>query len=54
MTSNNSPKNVMSRLIHSDYFNNIIPMYMKSFQPKIDEHIAKCHHPKCVGMRNEK
>lgn len=43
----NSPKNVMSRLIHSDYFENIIPMNMKSFQPKIYEHRERCQHPKC-------
>lgn len=40
----------MSRLIHSDYFDNIIPMQMKSFKPKIDEHREKCMHPKCIGF----
>lgn len=49
----NSPKNVLSRLIHSDYFDNIIPMYMKDFQPKIDEHRLKCMHPICVKFRDD-
>lgn len=43
----------MSRLIHSDYFDNISPMNMKLFQPKINEHKFKCMHPKCTGIKND-
>jgi len=49
--TNNSPAKTLSRLIHSDYFDMIIPMYMKGFESKIDEHIQKCQHPKCIEAK---
>jgi len=51
--SNNSPEKVLSRLIHSDYFDLITPYGMKYFQPKIDKHMDKCKHPKCVQKKDD-
>lgn len=50
MTTNNSPAKVLSRLVHSDYFDNISPMYMELWTPKIEEHKLKCQHPKCKSQ----
>lgn len=52
MTSNNSPKSVLSRLIHSDYFDNITDREYNLFIIKIHDHVMKCQHPKCVIIRN--
>ena len=48
MTTGNNPKATLSRLIHSDYFDNVIDYYLKDFVPIITMHVLKCKHPKCV------
>ena len=45
--SSNSPKNVVSRLIHSDYFDCFSNEMLKEWVDIIDEHKSKCRHPKC-------
>ncbi len=45
--SNNSPKQVLSRCLHSDYFNAISDYYLRSWLPIIYIHITKCRHIKC-------
>ncbi len=49
MVTNNSPRKVLSRLIHSDYFDTICEYQMKYWQPLIDEHKIKCKHPNCLS-----
>ncbi len=53
MGSNNSPKKVLSRLIHrgSDYFRYIPEIDMELWKPKIMEHIEKCQHPLCKSYK---
>lgn len=48
MTTDNSPQKTLSRLIHSDYFENLTPNQLMYFIPKIEEHQKKCRHPKCL------
>lgn len=51
--SNNSPKQVVSRLFHNgDYFERLSNYSLKYFLPKLEEHIEKCKHPKCTSFRN--
>lgn len=52
MTTNNSPAKVLSRCIHSDYFDNISSMNIKSWIPLIEKHREKCNHPKCKFWNN--
>ena len=45
--SGNSPNKVLSRCLHSDYFNAVSDYYLRSFIPKIYLHITRCQHVKC-------
>ncbi len=47
LNTNNSPRKVLSRLIHSDYFDTICEYQMEEWQSLIDEHKLKCRHPNC-------
>lgn len=51
MPTGNSPKKTMSRLMHSDYFENLSKHQLRDFLPKIAEHMEKCQHPKCVTLQ---
>ena len=48
MTTNNSPIKVLSRCVHSDYFDNISPMNMEDWIPLIED------HKKNVNIQNAK
>jgi hypothetical protein len=49
MKSNNSPRKVVSRLLHNtDYFKCISPgIYDEEWKDIITEHKVKCRHEKC-------
>jgi len=53
MGSNNSPKKVLSRLIHrgDDYFKLLPEDEIELWRPKLMEHIEKCQHPICKQFR---
>ena len=48
--SNNSPGQVVSRLIHSDYFSIFSEEMMKEWNDIITIHKLKCRHPKCKSI----
>jgi len=53
MVSDNSPAKVISRLFHNgDYFEHLSDYNMKLFIPKLEKHIEKCQHPKCIEYKN--
>ena len=51
----NSPNNVISRLLHrEDSPLSLWPKYDRELiQDKINKHIQKCQHPKCIDKRNK-
>ena len=49
MPSNNSPAKVMSRLMHSDYFDN--EWLKHQFSDQIEAHLIRCQHPKCKQIK---
>ena len=52
MTSDNSPEKVVSRLFHNgDYFEKLSNYTLKYFIPKLEKHIEKCQHPKCISFK---
>ena len=48
MTSNNSPRKVVSRLIHNGYFKIYSPEMLKPWNDIILNHVKKCKHPNCI------
>jgi hypothetical protein len=53
LTSNNSPQKIVSRLLHdSDYFETLSNYSLGDFIPKLENHIEKCQHPKCISFKN--